>query len=155
MKSIPVSPKHGLNPTIPVCAWCGESKNEIALLGKIKGTDAEAPMHCILDYEPCEHCKEQWNRGVTVLEATTRRPVPYRPPMQVQKDGTEIYPTMRMVVINPSSAEQIFNGSFVAGQLLFLEDEAFENIFGEALREREALIKQGEAEEARKAFYED
>ena len=28
-KSIPLSPKHGLNPTIPVCAWCGKEKNEI------------------------------------------------------------------------------------------------------------------------------
>lgn len=155
MKSIPISPKHGLNPTIPVCAWCGEPKNEIALLGKIKGTnDAQAPMHCILDYEPCDDCAYAWSKGVAIFEVTTKRPEPYRPPIKKDK-GTDLYPTMRMVVIPTESAEEIFNQHFDAGNKILLEDEAFEHIFGEALREREALIAQGEAEEARKAFYED
>ena len=136
--SIPLSPKHGLNPTIPVCAWCGEPKNEIALMGRIKtdkkGEDPQAPMHCILDYEPCDKCKEQWSQGVAVLEATMVRPTPYRPPIQVQKDGTEIYPTMRFVVIKPEATERIFNGQFTAGQKLLLEDEAFEKIFGGAIQ---------------------
>lgn len=129
-RNITLSPKHGLNPTIPVCAWCGEAKNEVALLGKIKGTDdAQAPMHCVLDYEPCEHCKEKWSQGVVVLEATTRRPTPYRPP--IQKNGNdEIYPTMRFVVIKSEAAEILFNGQFNAGQKILLEDEAFEHIFG-------------------------
>ena len=136
-KSIPISPKHGLNPTIPVCAWCGQPKNEIAFMGKIKtdkrGEDPEAPMHCVLDYEPCDCCKEQWSQGVAILEATTKRPIPYRPPMQ--KSGSDdIYPTMRMVVIKPELAERIFDGKFEVGQKLLLEDEAFEKIFGGALK---------------------
>lgn len=139
--NIKLSPKHGLNPTIPVCAWCGEPKNEIALMGQIgdrrKGEDLEAPRNCILDYEPCDHCKEQWSLGVAVLEATTKRPEPYRPPMQKDK-GVDIYPTMRMVVISAESASQIFGQEMSAGQKILLEDEAFEQIFGEALR------KQGE-----------
>ena len=44
---IKLSPKHGLNPTIPVCFWCGEERNEVALLGHIgdgrKHEDFEAP----------------------------------------------------------------------------------------------------------------
>ena len=136
--SIPLSPKHGLNPTIPVCAWCGEPKNEIALMGRIKtdvkGEDPEAPMHCVLDYEPCEHCQEQWSQGVAVLEATTKRPTPYRPAIQKQGD-TEIYPTMRFVVIKPEATERIFGGQFSAGQKLLLEDEAFEQIFGGAMND--------------------
>lgn len=134
--NIKLSPKHGLNPTIPVCAWCGEPKNEIALMGMIgdrrKGEDLEAPKNCILDYEPCDHCKEQWSQGVAILEATTKRPTPYRPPMQKDK-GVDIYPTMRMVVIRAESASQIFGQEMSAGQRLLLEDEAFENIFGGAL----------------------
>ena len=58
-----LSPKHGLNPTIPICFWCGEEKNEIALMGRIgdarKGEDFEAPMHAVLDYEPCDKCREK------------------------------------------------------------------------------------------------
>lgn len=34
-KGIKISPKYGLNPTIPVCFWCGKQKNEIALMGRM------------------------------------------------------------------------------------------------------------------------
>ena len=30
---IKLSKKHGLQPTIPLCPYCGKEKNEIALLG--------------------------------------------------------------------------------------------------------------------------
>ena len=140
-KDIRLSPKHGVNPTIPICAWCGEQKNEIALLGQIgdrrKGEDLEAPRTCILDYEPCEHCAEQWAMGVAVLEATTKRPQPYRPPMK-QENGIDIYPTMRLVVIRAEYASSMFGQKFSAGQRLLLEDQAFEILFGEE------LSKQGE-----------
>lgn len=33
MSGIKLSPKYGVNPTIPVCFWCGKEKNEIALMG--------------------------------------------------------------------------------------------------------------------------
>ena len=135
--NITLSPKHGVNPTIPICAWCGESKNEIALMGRIGGRDdLEAPRNCILDYVPCDKCAEQWSAGVAILEATTQRPQPYRPPMQKDK-GVDIYPTMRMVVINPESASQIFGQEMSAGQRILLEDTAFEQIFGDALRAQE------------------
>lgn len=39
MSSIKLSSKHGVNPTIPVCFFCGEEKNEIALLGRIGGKE--------------------------------------------------------------------------------------------------------------------
>ena len=39
-KSIRLSDKHGVNPAIPKCFICGESKNEILLFGKLKGNDA-------------------------------------------------------------------------------------------------------------------
>lgn len=54
-KSIKISKKYGVNPTIPVCFFCGEQKNEVALLGHIgdyrKGEDIEAPRYAVLDYE--------------------------------------------------------------------------------------------------------
>lgn len=140
MANIKLSPKHGVNPTIPICAWCGEQKNEVALLGQIgdrrKGEDLEAPMHCVLDYNPCDKCAEQWSMGVAVLEATAQRPHPYRPPIQKDK-GVDIYPTMRVVVIRAESASQIFGQEMSAGQRILLEDTAFEQIFGDALRAQE------------------
>ena len=53
-----LSPKHGLNPLIPGCFWCGESKNEIALLGRLPG-DAEAPRSAVWSklFSGAEECK--------------------------------------------------------------------------------------------------
>lgn len=71
--SIKISPKYGVNPTIPICFFCREEKNEIALLGKIggRGKDLEAPHKIILDYEPCEECKKKMATGITLIEVTT------------------------------------------------------------------------------------
>lgn len=69
-KNIKLSPNHGLNPTIPVCFFCGKDKNEVALLGKIKKGDPEAPRHCIIDYEPCDECKKIMSQGITLIEAS-------------------------------------------------------------------------------------
>ena len=51
--SIKLSPNHGLNPTIPVCFWCGKEKNEVALMGKMDKQDSAAPKHLVVDYPPC------------------------------------------------------------------------------------------------------
>lgn len=68
--SIRLSPKHGLNPTIPVCFWCGKERNEIALLGRVGKSDAEAPMHAVIDFVPCDECRQKMELGFTVMEAT-------------------------------------------------------------------------------------
>lgn len=68
-KSINLSPKHGVNPTIPLCFFCGKEKNEVALLGKLKN-DTAAPMYCLLDYNPCDDCQKLMDKGITLIEAT-------------------------------------------------------------------------------------
>lgn len=65
-KTIKFSPKHGLNPTIPVCFFCGQQKNEIAFMGRLAG-DAEAPRNLILDYEPWIIVKPYLHRASYVL----------------------------------------------------------------------------------------
>lgn len=122
--SIPLSPKHGLNPTIPICFWCGKEKNEIALLGKIKtdkrGEDPEAPHSCVLDYEPCDCCKEQWGKGVTLIEVSVDPNVAGQPPMQ-----TNAYPTGRFAVVNPEALV----GDFKVGDKAFMRPEDFSATF--------------------------
>lgn len=73
-KGIKISPQHGLNPTIPVCMFCGKPKNEVALLGKIggRGEDIEAPRNMILDYEPCDECKKKIGDGILVIGVAPR-----------------------------------------------------------------------------------
>jgi hypothetical protein len=58
MGGIPISEKHGVNPTVGVCFYCNEESNMLALLGKLPG-DAEAPRHMYLTMEPCEACQER------------------------------------------------------------------------------------------------
>ena len=101
--SIRLSKKHGLNPTIPRCFFCGESKNEIALLGALKN-DAEAPKNIIMDYEPCDKCKEKFKEGVLIIEASQLPNVENQPP--IQKDA---YPTGRYALLKPEVLVEPFN----------------------------------------------
>lgn len=67
-KGIILSPKHGVNPSLLKCFWCGKDKG-VALLGRLKG-DAEAPREIIPDPEPCDACKAAMAKGVTLLEVS-------------------------------------------------------------------------------------
>ena len=67
-KGIPLSPKHGVNPTLLKCFWCGGA-NRIALLGQLKG-DAEAPHETVLNLEPCDQCKVLFARGVHAIKVS-------------------------------------------------------------------------------------
>lgn len=65
-KSIPLSKKYGLNPTLCTCFYCGEETGEIALLGdNYKG---EAPHHMCTGIEPCPACKEKYKDYVLLVE---------------------------------------------------------------------------------------
>lgn len=73
-KSIPLSQKHGVNPSMMQCFWCGEVK-AIALLGKLPD-DKEAPRMAVYDYEPCDKCALLMAQGITLMEADeqTKKP---------------------------------------------------------------------------------
>lgn len=128
--SITLSPKYGVNPTIPVCFWCGEEKNEVALMGHIgngrKHEDFEAPMHMVLDFEPCEECKKRMAMGFTVMEATTSPNSVSR--MEMQKG---VYPTGRFVVIKTEAAKRIFTGIADGVDKGFIDSAGFSQLFGE------------------------
>ncbi len=123
-KDIKLSPKHGLNPCIPVCFFCGKERNEIALLGQIgdrrKGEDIEAPMKAVLDYEPCDECKAKFAEGVLLIEVTSS---PEYIGMPIQKDA---YPTGRYVVVKPEA----LNGDFKAGSKALVHKKDFIAMFG-------------------------
>lgn len=120
-KGIKISPKYGLNPTIPVCFWCGKQKNEIALMGRIKG-DIEAPKSMVLDYVPCEECQSHMAMGVAVLEASDHPNSEGQPPMQ---EG--VYPTSRFVVVTTECADRVFNAyaPWSEGKKVFVDSDVF------------------------------
>lgn len=63
---IRVSDEHGVNPSIPLCFYCGDAKNEVVLLGRLP-QDAEAPRHCLIDMEPCDTCKERRKTHINLI----------------------------------------------------------------------------------------
>jgi len=118
-KSIRLHPKHGVNPTIPLCFWCGEEKNELALLGAAyKG---EAPKNLLLDYEPCDACKALMDKGITLVEASPNA------------DGTPKF-TGRWAVVSEEAIERIFKPAETVAAVLrhrkaYVEPEAFAKMF--------------------------
>lgn len=123
-KSVTLSPKHGVNPCIPVCFYCGEQKNEIALLGRIGGkADLEAPKSAVLDYEPCEECQKKFAQGVLLIEVTDYPIVQGQPSISPRQKA---YPTGRYSVVRPEA----LNGDFKAGSKALVHKETFEQMFG-------------------------
>ena len=120
-KGIKISPKHGLNPTIPVCFWCGKQKNEIALMGHMKD-DIEAPKNMVLDYVPCEECQNHMAMGVAVLEASDHPNTEGQPPMQ-----KGVYPTSRFVVVTTECADRVFSAyaPWSEGKKVFVDSDVF------------------------------
>ena len=64
--------KYGVNPTIACCYLCGKEKNELALLGA--GYKGEAPKYMIIDYIPCDWCKDNMKQGIVIVQATNSNP---------------------------------------------------------------------------------
>lgn len=129
-KCIKLSPKYGVNPCIPICCWCGKEKNEIALLGRLKG-DAEAPRSSVLDFEPCDECEEKFKLGVVLIEATEVQPSDKRPPISSQ-NGMKVYPTFRYSVIKLDAAKRLFDdGKLTNGSRLLIEDELYSRLVGD------------------------
>lgn len=115
---IKLSPKYGVNPTIPVCFWCGEQKNELALLGRLKD-DAEAPRNYVLDYEPCEECQKTWKLGIALLGVSKKPINDSLPPIKNTSEET-LYPTGQWLVITKEAAKRYF--SEVATEIITEEE---------------------------------
>lgn len=126
-KNILLSPRYGANPTIPLCFWCGKERMEVALLGRIHNSecdDLEAPRHMVIDYEPCEECKNNMSLGFTVIEATTTPNSVTN--MEIQKG---VYPTGRAMIITTEAAHRVFKNLAHDISKAFVDVELFTQLF--------------------------
>ncbi len=135
-ESIKISPKHGLNSCIPVCIFCGQPKNEIAILGKLKD-DAEAPMHAVLDYKPCDECKDNWSKGIALIKVQKTEITKGAPPL-TKKDGVDLWPAGETAVISTEAALRILNIDAPAGTPVLIEDTAFDKLMAD-VKEQESV----------------
>lgn len=111
-KSIKISPKYGVNPSITKCFWCGGDKNELVLMGKLPG-DKEAPMHCIMDYKPCDKCKEAWSKGITLIGVTQTATHKDQLPISRNQDGN-VYPSGNLACITEEAVKRLFSDNKTA-----------------------------------------
>lgn len=126
MSDIKVSPKHGLNPCIPVCMFCKEPKNEVALLGKLKD-DVEAPKYAILDYEPCDECRKMWDKGIALIRVQTTPPEDNMPPI-TNREGIDFYTDGQCLVITQDAMKRMSGKELPLGTATFVSDEVFDNL---------------------------
>lgn len=110
-RKIRVSKKHGVNPSLLNCFFCGESKG-IALLGELPG-DKEAPRSIVADYEPCDKCKERQKEYILAIEATTVQPQDKRPPIQEC-----YYPTGRIMWIKDQIIKDMVKNTELADGII-------------------------------------
>lgn len=135
-RGIELSPKYGVNCTIPVCFWCGKDKNQIAMMGRVrerdpetgravKGSDLQVPMKMVLDYEPCDDCMAEFSKGVQIIEVDHVAP-DQRPAMGQDDQKRSVYPTGRTLVMYAEAAQRVFgNESLTAGKSAMIDKNSF------------------------------
>ena len=121
--SIRLSEKHGVNPSMEICFFCNEAKG-IVLFGKLKG-DVEAPKEILIDYEPCDKCKEKFKEGVIVVAVTTEQQYKNQPPINHTQNNEELYPTGAYVVVKP----KVFNNEYKVGTIITMDKNLFQELF--------------------------
>jgi len=124
--SIRLHPKHGLNPTISRCFWCGADTNEIVLLGA--AYKEEAPMHMVTSYAPCEECAKKFHLGIALVEVSISPKHENQLPIQ---KNPHLYPTGRMMVIRHEAVTKIFNAhvdEILAKRKAFIEEQGYTKI---------------------------
>lgn len=112
-KSIRLSPKHGLNPSITHCECCGREIG-IALLGKLKD-DVEAPMNIAMGL--CDDCQKVINaKGLMIIE------------VRDGETGPNPYRTGRITGITKDAKERMFKD--ITSPICYMEQKMFEPMFG-------------------------
>lgn len=116
--NIRLSKEHGLNPTVPLCFYCQQPKNEIILMGANGGR--EAPKNAVFDKVPCGTCKDYMRQGVILISV---------------RDGEESkakdnpYRTGGWWVLKQEACESVFGGiDFNKQRVMFIPDAVAEKV---------------------------
>lgn len=113
-KSIKLSPKHGVNPSITHCECCGKTIG-IAMLGKLKD-DAEAPKDIAMGL--CDDCQKVIDAdGLMIIEVKNG------------ESGPNPHRTGRIVGISKEAKNRIFKDT--TSTIAYMEEELFQKLFGD------------------------
>jgi hypothetical protein len=123
--SIRLHPKHGVNPTMPICFWCGGDTGTVALLGA--SYQGEAPSRMVINAEPCDACRKNFEMGILVIEAVDR----HEPNTLQISQG--MYATGRYMVLTEKAIRKFVIGEALQDNVLkrrkmCMDREAFQSI---------------------------
>lgn len=110
-KSIKISPKHGVNPSVLHCECCGKNYG-VALLGKLK-KDAEAPRNIYQGL--CNDCQGVIDQGGAML-------------IEVKdgESGNNPYRTGRLVGVSKDFKER----NHIDHPIMYMPQSLFSKVFG-------------------------
>ncbi len=113
-KSIKLSPKHGVNPSVTHCECCGKEIG-IALFGKLK-EDKEAPRDVAMGL--CDDCQKVIDaKGLMIIE------------VRDGETGKNPYRTGRLVGITKDAKERMFKD--INSPICYMEQSMFDHMFGQ------------------------
>lgn len=121
---------------MPICFWCTKETGKPVKLPEVNGKIP--PKKAILNYEPCEACKEIFCQGIHIIGVVDKPLVETMPP--IVKDGeVELYPTGSFFVASESWTEEMLKKNGKADMLedvlkrkvLMMPDEVISKIIAE------------------------
>ena len=113
-KSIKLSPKHGVNPSVTHCECCGKEIG-VALFGKLKG-DKEAPRYVFMGR--CDDCQKVIDaNGLMIIE------------VKDGETGKNPYRTGRIVGITKDAKERMFKD--MNFPICYMEKSMFSQMFSQ------------------------
>ncbi len=126
-----LSKKHGVNPSVGVCFWCGNDNGTVILFGS-QPRGEKAPDRSVVNYDPCPTCALQFARGIALIECTEHPNDDDRKQPPIQKDHqATLYPTGSYLVIREEAATRLLEpGPMLDGVLAkrraYMEVAAFQ-----------------------------
>lgn len=120
MSSIRLSEKHGVNPSMDTCFYCGEVTG-IALMGKIStkdNHDVEAPRYVCSSVTPCDKCKEKYKDYVLMVEAKS-------------SDSKNPQPTGRWFALK----KEVLNPAYRNSPVAFMLEQDFNQVLNDFNKE--------------------
>lgn len=106
-----LSPRHGVNPSLSLCFYCGREKNELVLPGRLPG-DAEAPRRAVWNMEPCAECAEHMGRGVIMIQVQDGEEGKENP-VRLGGYAVVLDEALRRFIEPPALLDQILRARFV------------------------------------------
>ena len=122
---------------MPICFWCTKETGKPVQLSEVGGV--KPPAKAILNYEPCEACKEMFGKGIHIIGVVDKSPVETMPPI-INEGEIKLYPTGSFFVASPKWTVQMLKTNnneqmiehVLKQRVLMMPDEIVQGIVREA-----------------------